>query len=256
MIDSYNGVSVCVIGQYGFIGAALSEKLKSLGAVLTQSPVKENKVIFNFSGPTHLKFEENPLFYTKDAITTFFNLMDFCEQNNITYIWPSSALVYEEEKHSPFIYAKRAIEELQKVYTTNVVGLRIFPVYGVGEQNKGKFKTIIYQWCEQIMRGERPTIYGDGTQKRDFVYIDDVVDHILQFAKLGSSGMADIGAGKPESFNDIIGYINEACGKDIKPIYVPQPKEYSKGIVCQNPLPMRISMKEGINKIIGSLGNG
>lgn len=253
MIHSYKDVSVCVIGQYGFIGSALVKKLKSLGAKITKSPVKDNRIIFNLSGPTHLQFEENPGFYLKETISTFMNLMDFCQENNITYVWPSSALVYENDKHSPFIYTKKAIEELQRVYKANTIGLRIFPVYGVGEENKGRFKTIIYQWCEQIINGESPVVYGDGTQKRDFVYIDDVVDHILGFGRLETSGMADIGAGAPESFNDIIGYINEACGTNIQPTYVAQPNEYSRGIVCQSPLPMKVTMREGIKKIMEDL---
>jgi nucleoside-diphosphate-sugar epimerase len=254
MINSYIGMSCCVIGQYGFIGKTLSRRLKEMGAVLTQSPVKENKIIFNMSGPTHLQFEENPEYYTRETLNNFMNLMTLCQENDIRYIWPSSALVYEEDKHSPFIYCKKALEQLQMTYNVRSLALRIFPVFGVGEENKGEFKTIIYRWCEQMKNGDSPIVYGDGSQERDFIYIEDVVTNIIEMAADDSlNGVQDIGAGNPVSFNQVISDINDYLNKDIKPLYVDRPPEYSKGIVCQNPSRMDYDMKASIRLIMDSL---
>lgn len=92
-------------------------------------------------------------------------------------------------------------------------------------------------------------VYGDGTQERDFIYIEDVVDQILHYVKMKKTGIVDIGAGKPTSFNDIINIINEILGTTLEPIYKEAPKGYSKGIVCKNPLPT-ISLYEGLRNIL------
>lgn len=125
------------------------------------------------------------------------------------------------------------------------LGLRIFPVYGPGEN-----RTVISQWAKQMKAGERPTVYGDGTQERDFIYIDDVIDQILTLVKDRVVGVRDIGRGQPVAFNDIIGEINKILGTDIEPIYKDKPFNYSAGIVCKDPMPTHYSIHDGLKTIL------
>ena len=62
------------------------------------------------------------------------------------------------------------------LYGMSLIGLRYFSVYGPHEQHKGKYANNISQFLWSLASGERPVIYGDGSQTRDFTYIDDVVE--------------------------------------------------------------------------------
>jgi nucleoside-diphosphate-sugar epimerase len=193
-----------------------------------------------------MPFEKNVDFYMGEMINRHIHLLSFCRDNNIHYIWPSSALVYEPEKDIAFRRCKLAMEDLQMAYPTKALGLRIFPVYGPGEK-----RTAIYQWCKSALDGKPIEIYGTGEQKRDFIYIDDVVEQILIAIKKGTTGIIDIGVGKPTSFNDIVKIITDLIPSEV--IHIPAPEGYAKGIYSQSPISAKISLEEGIKNFINYL---
>lgn len=228
-----------VIGS-GLIATALKKKLKNYGWY----PEKDTEIIYYFGGVTHTDFEKNPEYHVSREANIFLALMDYCVIHNIKLVYPSSALIYE--KNTEFTRHKLQMEKIASKYL-NTIGLRIFPVYGVGES-----KTVISKWCEDIKENRQPVVWGDGTQKRDFIYVDDVVEQILFYSKK-NTGVYDIGSGKPIAFNTIIKKINKIFKKKIKPIYVPAPSDYSKGIKCKKPLKNKVSLEEGIIKICQNL---
>lgn len=229
----------CVIGKRGFLGSALSKKL---GGDVDYFPKKDTKVVFHFDSPVHPIFEENPAYHLNRIISDFLFLLPYCRDNGIFFIYPSSALVYE--KDTEFTRYKK-LTELMGSYYPNTLGLRIFPVYGPGEN-----RTAITQWCNAMQKGERPVVYGDGTQKRDFIYIDDAVEQMIDLMQRRVTGVRDIGAGKPISFNQIVKTINGVLGTKIEPKYIPAPVDYSKGIVCKDPLLTKYSLEYGIKRIL------
>ena len=181
-------------------------------------------------------------------LNDFAQLLPYCYEHGILFCYPSSALVYERE--TQFSRFKKTLELLAGCYQGRTLGLRIFPVYGPGED-----RTVISQWCRQMLRGESPVVYGDGEQSRAFIYIDDVVDQILELVDRCAfrSGVFDVGSDTRVIFNDIIGMINAELGTDIKPRYVSRPSSYSEGFVCPNPLPVKTPISVGIRKILNSL---
>lgn len=228
----------CLIGRQGFIGGALAKRLKDVSS----TPTKDTEVIIDMGSPVHPPFEENPDYYFKTLLPRHLYFLSLGKY----YVYPSSALVYEP-KEIAFTHFKRAMEEIAKAYPNNL-GLRIFPVYGPGER-----RTAPSQWCEAMKKGEQPIVYGDGTQERDFIFIDDVVDAILKFIEDRATGVRDIGKGLPISFNNIVSMINIILKTNLEPIYKPLPSQYSAGIVCQNPVNTNYSMYDGLSKIL--LGN-
>lgn len=251
----YKGKLVTVLGRHGFIGSALSKRLERMGAIVSPFPSIGIDFLFNFAGPTHLKFEKNVDYYVNELITEHLYCLNFCK-NQAVYVWPSSALVYETDKKTPFKNCKKAMEELQLAYPTAAVGLRIFPVYGPGEISKlPRYRTAIFQFVEQMLRGESPIVYGDGSQARDFIFIDDVIEGILTKAMENSTNnkIVDIGTGTPISFNGIVTAINSVLRTNIRPKYVAAPGGYSKGIQCYNPVKQLFSLEDGIREIIKSL---
>jgi len=83
------------------------------------------------------------------------------------------------------------------------VGLRYCNVYGPGEARKGKRASMIYQLAQQIKQGP-PRLFGDGKQKRDYIYIDDVVRANLLAMELNESQVINIATGTATSFNNLV----------------------------------------------------
>jgi nucleoside-diphosphate-sugar epimerase len=234
----------CVIGRHGLLGGTIAKRLGET----TSFPQDGTKVIFDFASYTHPQFELNPDYHMKQAFDRFASLLPYCHQRGILYVYPSSALVYEKE--SQFSRFKKTLESMAACYKTVSLGLRIFPVYGPGEST-----TVISQWCRQMARGEAPLVYGDGSQKRDFIYIDDAVDQILSLVDTPrwSSRIVDIGTGVSTSFLSIINTINQELGTRIAPKFSHWPENYPTGILCPNPLPSKVCIEIGVRRILASL---
>ena len=230
-----------VIGSKGFLGSALAKKLGET----TTFPTNETKYLFHFGSPVHPPFEENPDYHLNEIISSYTYLLPYCRDHQIKFIYPSSALVYEKDTN--FTKTKLITEIMASMYP-KTLGLRIFPVYGPGET-----RTVIYQWCKAMKNGQRPVVYGDGTQERDFIYIDDAVNQILRLVESVTTGVRDIGCGSPISFNQIILIINTLLKTDLKPIHVDAPKDYSKGIVCKDRGECPTSIIYGIGKVLDSI---
>ncbi len=237
---------VSIIGRKGFIGSALARRFKDI----CPYPHKDSKYLFFFGSPSSQVIFKDSLDYSiNETISGFINVVRFCRDHGIKLIYPSSATVYA--KNSSYAYCKSALEEIHQAYGGNILGLRLFAGYGVGEEHKGEYASIIYKFCKQMKNGERPIIWGNGTQSRDFVYIEDMVDNILKLKD--ENGIFDVGTGINTTFNSIVDMINEQLGTVIKPEYVNAPVNYMKDTPCQNPVEVKISVKEGIKRICESL---
>jgi UDP-glucose 4-epimerase len=121
-----------------------------------------------------------------------------------------------------------AIERLAKLYNTlygvESAGLRFFSVYGPKEECKGQYANIVSQFIWSMRNDEVPIIFGDGTQTRDFTHVYDVVDAlILSMKKDFNCEIFNVGTGTAYSFNNVIEILDRLLGKDMKPIYKPNP---------------------------------
>jgi ADP-L-glycero-D-manno-heptose 6-epimerase len=112
---------------------------------------------------------------------------------------------------------------------SQIVGFRYFNVYGPREQHKGGMASVAFHLNTQILAGENPKLfgghdgYGAGEQKRDFVYVGDVVDVNLWFMQHpGESGIFNVGTGRSQSFNDVAHAVIRHHGKG-KIEYIPFP---------------------------------
>ncbi len=124
---------------------------------------------------------------------------------------------------------KLAAEHLAKTFTAErgleTVGLRYFSVYGPGEKQKGKYANLITQFLWGLEKGERPIIYGDGKQTRDFIYVEDVARaNLLAAAKKKASGeVFNVGTGNPVTVNAATALLNKYLVTKIAPKYAPNP---------------------------------
>ena len=187
---------------------------------------------------------EMPVFYCANNILGTVNMMEAAKQNGVkTFVYASSSSVYGDEPKlpktegregnllSPYALTKRADEEWAKQYTRHyglrTVGLRYFNVFGRRQDPNGAYAAVIPKFIMQLMKGERPTINGDGKQSRDFTYIENVIEANLKacLAPDEASGEAfNIAYGGREYLNDIYFGLTKALGVDIEPIYGPDRK--------------------------------
>lgn len=121
---------------------------------------------------------------------------------------------------------ERYAEYFHNQYGIHIAGLRFFSVYqgyGGNESHKGKYANIIAQFAEKIANEVAPELYGDGTQTRDFTYIDDVVGAAQVAAEKEISGVFNVGTGRAVSFNKIVDMINEELGTNVEAEYIENP---------------------------------
>ena len=106
-----------------------------------------------------------------------------------------------------------------------MVGLRFCNVYGPGEGHKGKRRSMVSQLYKQMAAGEQPKIFKDGTQKRDWAYVDDVCNCLMAASKYSGVDVFNCGSGQAISFLRLIEIINERLGTKFEPEFIDNPNE-------------------------------
>lgn len=128
---------------------------------------------------------------------------------------------------SPYAAAKIASEYYLKAFTNSfgleTVSLRYFNVYGPRQDPASEYSAVIPIFVSRMLAGKRPTVYGDGMQSRDFVFVKDVVRaNLLASESTDAVGESiNIACGRQSSLLDLIDAVNSAIGKDLKPIFDP-----------------------------------
>lgn len=103
------------------------------------------------------------------------------------------------------------------------IGMRFFSVYGPNERHKGEYANNITQFLWAALKGEKAVIYGDGSQARDFIYVDDVVNALKLAMDYDGEGIFNVGTGRAASFNEVIQLLSDKLKKEIPVEYVDNP---------------------------------
>jgi UDP-glucose 4-epimerase len=128
---------------------------------------------------------------------------------------------------SPYAAAKLASEHyctaFTSVYGLETVRLRFFNVFGPRQDAKSPYSGVIAIFSELMKQGKTPTIFGDGQQARDFVYVADVVQALRLAAesKKAIGRVYNIGTGKSVNLLELVQHLNDLLGKKIVPIHQP-----------------------------------
>ena len=185
----------------------------------------------------------DPLLYQDVNIRGTIVLLETCKEFGIqNFIFASSSSVYgenqrvpfSEEDHdiqpiSPYGVTKRAGELLcfsyHHLYGMNIACLRIFTAYGPRQRPE----MAIHQFTRLIDRGEKIQIYGNGSSRRDYTYVDDLIDGIFAVIHHHKGfEIYNLGESQTTSLNELIRLIEEALGKKaIFEMSEPQPGDVS-----------------------------
>jgi UDP-glucose 4-epimerase len=128
---------------------------------------------------------------------------------------------------SPYAAAKLAGEEycqaFYQSYGLETVCLRYFNVFGPGQDPKGAYAAVIPAFIVKMRSGQRPLIFGDGAQSRDFTYIANVVAGNLAAAAAPAAAgkVYNVASGKSYSLLQLVAALNRVLGLSLEPVFEP-----------------------------------
>ena len=174
-------------------------------------------------------------------VEAFKNLLEFAADNDIKkVVYASSAATYgngpvpnvETQPTLPenvYGFSKVIMDNVARQFAEDnndmkIIGLRYFNVYGPGEYHKGKMASMVYQLYNQMKAGQRPRVFKNGEQQRDFVYVKDIVKINMCALKNGKeTGVFNAATGVPRDYNAIIACLNKELGTNLEPEYIDNP---------------------------------
>lgn len=128
---------------------------------------------------------------------------------------------------SPYAASKRSIELYAKafsnVYPFKFIAMRYFNVFGPRQNAQGAYAAVIPQFITAILKGEQPTIFGDGSQTRDFTYIDNVLQMNIKALSTDNKDafnrFYNVACGSTTSLNRVFEILAACAQSDSKPVY-------------------------------------
>ncbi len=200
-------------------------------------------------------------------------VLEYIKDRNIPLVFASTSSIYngikpphrEDARYnvSDFytegrIFAERMSELYNKLYECDIAAMRFFSVYGWHEEAKGNYANLVSQFLWNMQKNKRPIIYGDGTQKRDFIFVEDVVTALIKASKIYGFNVFNVGYGKSFTLNGLVDILNDELDKSIKPKYIPMPvSNYVKETLADPKKSERLlkfkaktSIYNGIHKIL------
>lgn len=219
--------------RFKFVKGELSDKLCIKSIFEKYKP----NVVVNLAAQAGVRYSIiNPDSYINSNLIGFYNILECCRNYNVEHlVYASSSSVYGANKKIPYstedkvdcpvsLYAatKKSNELLaysySKLYNIPSTGLRFFTVYGPA----GRPDMAYFSFTNKLLAGEKIKIFNYGNCKRDFTYIDDIVEGIIRVIKKppqkknGEDGLPvapykiyNIGKGKPESLLDFVKILQE-----------------------------------------------
>lgn len=181
---------------------------------------------------------EDPIKSNEVNITGTLKVLEAARKTDVKkVVFSSSSAVYGETEVlpiseevpinplSPYAVSKATAElycnVYSEIYDLPTTCLRYFNVFGPKQDPNSQYAAVIPIFINKLLKNERPTIYGDGEQTRDFVSVERVVEANELAAKSGETGVFNIGLGKSTSINQLFELVKESVKKDIEPVYEP-----------------------------------
>jgi UDP-glucose 4-epimerase len=167
-------------------------------------------------------FDKPEDYFTTNANATL-KIARYCSKNNIPLIYAGSSSHHSGKFKNPYTFSKDIGEEIiqlfQQHYNLKTTIVRFYNVYGPYHLKEGGYTTLIGAWEKRIEEHQPLIIYGDGTKRRDFTHVDDIVDALqLILDKQAWNHIFELGRGRNHSVKEIADiFEQEVIYKENKP---------------------------------------
>lgn len=213
---------VLVTGSRGFIGSHLVERLRELGWSVVEVDLKIGSnvldfksqerfdVVFHLAGLISVpESMEKPVDYLVNNVVGTKRLLE-----NVSF----DRFVFASSSSAGFESTVYGLSKLfgEWLMPSTSVCLRFTNVFGEGQVDGHVFPGML----KRILGGESPIIFGDGSQRRDYVYVKDLVEELILFADNSVCGVFDVGYGRNYSTLEICNLLLRECGSDLEPVFV------------------------------------
>jgi UDP-glucose 4-epimerase len=190
--------------------------------------------------PSVVKSVEDPLLVHEVTATGTLNVLDASRKHGVRrVVFAASSSAYGDQPGterteadsllplSPYAAAKLAGEHYCQAFTVvyglQTVRLRFFNVFGPRQDAKNPYSGVIALFIDAMTAGRTPTIFGDGQQARDFVYVENVVQSLMRAAEApaASGNVYNIGNGQSTTILELVRDLNQLLGTSIRPNFAP-----------------------------------
>src|SRR6266550_2510729 len=216
-----------ITGEVDFVHGSLADE-PSLRRAL-----EDVELIFHEAAiPSVPRSVENPRQTHIASVESTFSLLLAAKERRVRrVIYAASSSAYGDqpslpkvenmlpEPLSPYAVAKLVGEYYSQVFTRvyglETLSLRYFNVFGPRQDPSSQYSGVISRFISALLRGERPVVYGDGEQSRDFTYIDNVVDANLKAAETvkGIGQVINVANGERITLNQLLTQLKDLTGK-------------------------------------------
>jgi len=217
---------------YGDVGSEESlEFIKNFNPDVCFHLAAQSSVVISVEDPL-LDFEHNllqPVQLIKTLLETDCKQFIFTSSGGTIFgepeVIPTSEDDYAGEPVSPYGLAKKKLNELIEAMLENETMsysiLNLSNVYGPRQDPYGE-AGVMSIFTGKLINNETPTIYGDGKQTRDYVYVLDVVDALIKSAETDDNLFLNIGTGVETSVNELVSILSQKISWDGEPEYAPK----------------------------------
>ena len=150
----------------------------------------------------------NPIDYFETNTNGTLNVVNHCSKYDIPLIYAGSSSHHSGKFKNPYTFSKDIGEDIIKLYQEHFnlrcSIARFYNVYGPHQLKEGIYSTVIGRWEKQYEDNLPLTIYGDGSKRRDFTHVDDIVDGLVRIKDKESWGLTfELGRGESHTLNDV-----------------------------------------------------
>ena len=212
-IDDYStGKEENHIDGVKYINGDISDLMDHIATLST--PYYQPDIVFHLAAKARIQPSfETPKDYIKTNFNGTYNVVQFCTNREIPLIYAGSSSVHSGKFTNPYTFSKDLGEEViqlyQKHFGLKASIVRFYNVYGPNQLTEGGYTTLIGKWINNIQKGIPSEIYGDGSKRRDFTHVDDIVDALIKIMySKPYNKVFELGRGKNYSILDVAKMFN------------------------------------------------
>jgi len=248
-------MKVLVTGHTGFIGSRMFSLLRRKKSVKPigysggtgqdifdmarlKKAVKGCDLVYHFAAEVKPAGSvNNPVETINVNVKGCLNALEACREFDVPIVYPSSSLIYGESKEpiredfplnppNPYAASKAAADRIcfayYKTYGLDVKIVRLFNLYGPGQQLDKMIPTFYFQ----AIKNDPITVYGEGKEARDYIFINDAIEGLWLARKLTAGGVVNLATGRKTTNLSVAKLILKMTGSDSKILFVKYPEKF------------------------------